>query len=100
MNKEKQPWEMIREEFIAYKKRLSIPVQVRMEASVGVPVGLTGGKYAQALKKAREKYGGATIEEIIHRNRVQYALTEGEPVPPEVLADYPDLKSSEFSDLT
>lgn len=65
---QKQPWEMTKEEF----RRHLIT---------------TEGFQAQPrdIKEAQS-------QSLIHRDYIQQALREGKPVPPEVLADYPDLK--------
>jgi GNAT superfamily N-acetyltransferase len=58
-------------EYLGYKK-----VKAKPEGAEATPAGL-----------------GA-----IHKRNVQRALAEGKPVPPEVLADYPDLEK-QFSAL-
>jgi hypothetical protein len=57
---------------------------------------------AERVKRAKEtvrlEYGiylsGRAGEGVIHEQVVKKALSEGKPVPPEVLKDYPDLKAS------
>ena len=63
---QKQPWEMTREEFV--KQSAAIPA--------------SGGFAARANAKIAKPY---------HRELVNQALRDGQPVPPAVLADYPDL---------
>jgi len=70
--KDKEPWEMTQREYIAYRER-------QTEGSV-VPLGSIG------LKKWHSQTGE------LHEAVVEAALRKGRPVPPEVLADYPDLK--------
>lgn len=61
-------------------------------------------KFSQLSKKAQKQIIGgdksvATVEQIRgqtdleHNRNIQKALSEGKPVPPEVLAEYPELKS-------
>ena len=56
----------------------------------------SGGTLQQAIDVAakghHEKYGLFETD-YLHRAMVKKALKEGKPVPPEVLADYPDLQS-------
>ena len=61
---EKEPWEMTREEFIKRRK--------------------------ERLKKGIE-YRGYFTPEQLHRRAVEGALQNKEPIPPEVLKDYPKL---------
>jgi len=50
----------------------------------------------------RGKWGSGTSEARFrnHRQSVEQALREGKPVPPEVLADYPDLKGAPNADTS
>lgn len=58
------------------------------------PYILEGGHRYDALKILGAKAFPAVVvvEGDAHTNAVRKALAEGKPVPPEVLADYPDLK--------
>ncbi len=44
-----------------------------------------------AIRGARADLGRVGSGEMLHRSGVEMALADGKPVPPEVLADYPDL---------
>lgn len=79
---EKEPWEMTREEFRKFRKE----------------------RHDRLYEKKRypypysEKTDWEITDAVEHRKAVRQAITEGRPVPPEVLADYPDLKpASEIS---
>ncbi len=79
----KQPWQMTYREFYPIAgseytsgERFGIPTVNKVPAQPGTKFG--------------EK--GATPEERIHRAILRKALSEGKPVPAEVLKDYPDLK--------
>jgi hypothetical protein len=45
-----------------------------------------------------EKTGRTLLKKPEHHEAVQQALSENKPVPPEVLAEYPDLKTQEATD--
>ncbi len=64
----KQPWEMTQDDYI-----------YEMTSGKGIPI-----KYQ--TKRMYDKY------EKLHEESVQQALSEGKPVPVEVLKDYPDLQ--------
>jgi hypothetical protein len=49
----------------------------------------------RAAKAKYEEIGVKAEAATNHRNLVEQAIREGKPVPPEVLADYPDLKPVE-----
>jgi len=77
------------------------PWQMRAERYVGSPVspqeiqsmeirGLSSGQIQYELQQAKAARQFSLGE---HKIAVQKALSEGKPVPPEVLADYPDLKA-------
>lgn len=69
--KAKEPWEMTKAEWI----------------------DATNKKYAEDNAKLRAQgFSGVTPNENAHYNQVKHALEAGKPVPPEVLADYPDLQ--------
>jgi hypothetical protein len=70
-SEEIQPWQMTR---LAYQKSKALQV------AEGIPV---------LPKERRDDVNGADGEE--HAHLVRAALARGEPVPAEVLADYPDL---------
>ena len=67
----KEPWQMTRKEMLAIAER-DFPTQKAKQE----------GYFA----KARQW----------HKNQVEKALSEGKPVPAEVLADYPDLQAKEL----
>ncbi len=71
----KEPWQMTKEEFINYIK--TMPRRYR-EALIG---GEGRGLVLEAYQTGKS----------VHQLLVERALSEGKPVPPEVLADYPDL---------
>lgn len=50
------------------------------------------GRYRQATKNPMKGNPHFAIEHHAHRALVEQAISEGKPVPTEVLADYPDLK--------
>ena len=76
----KEPWQMTREQYIA-----SDSATRRFRNQVET---LTGEARDRASKQWDRAFGGA---ERVHRQTVIDASRAGKPVPPEVLADYPDL---------
>ena len=74
----KQPWEMTREEYLGdiYGEE-QVPTEPYYDKAK--PIGKSG---------------------IEHHKAVQKALSEGLPVPAEVLAGYPDLASAETNEAT
>jgi hypothetical protein len=53
----------------------------------------------QGLRSRKKQVGNLTLKEWKtreHESRVRQAVREGKPVPPEVLADYPDLQENAF----
>ncbi len=80
----KEPWEMTRKE---YFKDNVVPGKVGF---TGAPLPKKDIKTkAQLVKELPPK----AIESLtnFHRQEIEQALAQGKPVPPEVLADYPDL---------
>ncbi|MBA7696186.1 hypothetical protein ES703_104829 [subsurface metagenome] len=75
----KEPWQMTKEKFINYIK--TMPRSYR-EALIG---GEGRGLVLEASQTGKS----------VHQLLVERALKEGKPVPPEVLADYPDLRTRE-----
>jgi len=71
----KEPWQMTKEEFINYIK--TMPRSYR-EALIG---GEGRGLVLEASQTGKS----------VHQLLVERAISEGKPVPPEVLADYPAL---------
>ena len=67
----KEPWQMTRAEWIEDTRRKLEPDNAKLRA---------------------QGYQGATPNESAHYNTVKNAIAAGKPVPPEVLADYPDIK--------
>lgn len=100
----KEPWQMTRKEFI------SIPLGMKLNTESEAFQKLGKKRQAEMLSKEAAKdaknraIGEWTDEDLsrsprddaaAHRNAVEKALAEGKPVPQEVLADYPELASSE-----
>jgi hypothetical protein len=84
--KAKQPWEMTREEVyknISKSKTASDAIDFNGER-VKIP-GMNIGKDAFTVKEIADEF---------HKRSVKQALSEGRPVPAEVLKDYPDLQSA------
>ncbi len=89
----KEPWEMTKEEYGTprFDKGMIVEYQT--------PDGLI--KKVKAITDRGERwlspdgeFAALTPEsavEYTHKKRIQQALSEGKPVPPEVLKDYPDL---------
>lgn len=98
----KQPWEMTRGEWQAQAKPARVQERLspesrsnlasshragpRQRESTHAPAYFAVDGVDIAFKTAKE------ARERGHRRVVEKALSEGRPVPPEVLADYPDLK--------
>lgn len=74
----KEPWQMTRKDYVNRFGR-----QVNTDESM--PVINTTGTLARIKSNVRKGYQEA------HKEFVDAALRSGKPVPPEVLADYPDL---------
>lgn len=74
----KQPWQMTTVEYRPYKVSLLTPEQQ--------------AKWTQPERVSGVKTNVENQWDAEHKQLVQQALSEGKPVPPEVLADYPDLK--------
>ncbi len=104
----KEPWQMTRSD---WGKAPGMPPEVRSDTMVldaqkqldqvnrkyGNLASLGSGKKADVARKATAKAEdvlGNVVDaayRTAHRESVERALREGKPVPPEVLADYPDL---------
>ena len=91
--KRKEPWEMTQEEW------LNDPVKRRMEAQ---EAGVKGTERQRIVGKGIDSriknYNDPPDNEQVylyavesHKNAIERALSQGKPVPPAVLADYPDL---------
>jgi len=83
----KEPWQMTKKEYVlkpieALKEQEKKEIQPFSEKIYGRPVTY----YETANYKAVEKR-----MEFEHKQAIQQSLSEGKPVPPEVLEDYPDL---------
>lgn len=106
----KQPWEMTREEVygnltgeeVRAIDRAMTPVEKRILLERGIDRstvekdqasrrGMSGAEYRSIIDDARRQ---AFYEVDPHASAVRNALREGRPVPPEVLADYPDLAAN------
>ena len=79
----KEPWQMMRDEYLSQTSRDAL-------AEVS-PTNQDARRYwAEEVVDPT----GHTIHHTAHKQAVRDALSEGKPVPPEVLADYPDLAKS------
>lgn len=60
------------------------------------PWEMTQSAYRNSLREGTETFPLSKVREIhsTHKESVQQALSEGKPVPKEVLKDYPELKTS------
>lgn len=94
----KQPWEMTQDEFVKEHKAIEAAWQLDKSKPSMSTFGKFHGKDYQAYVDAG-KFGNEvstlSYEQQKHKSEVRNALAEGKPVPPEVLADYPDLKPPE-----
>lgn len=103
--KAKEPWEMTREEWIAHaeqgklhkaKEGLVPSGQGRTKTRfrLGVESGYPHQDIAHfylSLRTNRDGTRAPGMGSLAHMEYLRDALSEGKPVPPEVLADYPDL---------
>jgi hypothetical protein len=99
----KQPWEMTRSEYVASDTRLDELGKRRDAAAMKIGgsqrwgearrfAGAKAGNRLDASDKARKVWAKQYDRlEAEHGKLVESAIREGRPVPPEVLADYPDL---------
>ena len=91
----KQPWQMTQAEYSDYTRMGSYPFGVSDEAVEqwmaveDTRKRLVGPRSGKEILAAADKYGKYSE----HRWIVESALSEGLPIPPEVLADYPDLRA-------
>lgn len=83
---EKQPWEMTTQEYQNYRKKLVDDLKTRPAEGIGDVEQI--GKYS-AYVRAKENLPNWKRD---HKEEIAVALSEGKPVPPEVLKDYPDLQ--------
>lgn len=81
------PWKMTREEYAKEQRRKSLEEWQKHFAAYP---GETLGRASEKAERDNES-GRNEKRDYSHRNLVRHALEEGRPVPPEVLADYPDL---------
>ena len=72
------------------KQKISTPVTVVRSGQGGLFVSDGGHRIMAAIKRG-DKTIPALISQDVHKEIVKNALSEGKPVPPEVLAEYPDL---------
>lgn len=84
----KAPWQMTRDEFMAEAKRQYESSPAHSLESTKTEKGKT--KYRETPNKVTPEIN--KMFEDGRRAIVQKAINDGKPVPPEVLADYPDLK--------
>ena len=78
----KEPWQMTRREF--------------MESWIRPQAKLRGDTEAQIQKDIDMMVEPPLFGESHHKQLIETALSEGKPVPPEVLKDYPDLAKAEY----
>lgn len=97
----KEPWQMTREEFAEKYERASwhpeyIEARGKVRAIVdktgksGIELGREGNK--EYLEAKAEMDAQLDIRNTPHVEHVRRALAEGKPVPPKVLADYPEIR--------
>lgn len=93
----RQPWEMTREEFTRpAREGLKRARDAAAKSRKIAPNASTRSIYVRAaetgLREQIKTYEtGLALDEAQHRREVKQALASGLPVPPEVLAEYPDL---------
>lgn len=100
---EKQPWEMTKAEYAesisTLKPRYNAllkEVAARTGADFRMDGGLERAARGEAFDLLKKEIGdpNLTFQDISgygHKNKIREAITAGRTVPPEVLADYPDL---------
>jgi hypothetical protein len=97
----REPWEMTRDDYlengVAFRGRVSDPRNPQSTAIRIAPFPFEGSEPVQTKPK---DLGAKGFGEAMHRRAIEQALSEGKPVPPEVLKDYPDLAVSEASTST
>ena len=71
----KEPWKMTRSEYVKVADNLKRNPVIEKRFKRDYPVELTQ----------------ETADKVYHQYEVEQAISEGKPVPPEVLKDYPDL---------
>jgi len=82
----KEPWEMTREEYLAQSEDISQMRKLRQEEE-GLSLSTPKDKrFATTALNAAIRN-----EKARHEESVRKAMTEGKPIPTEVLTDYPDL---------
>ena len=115
----KQPWEMTKEEFkkydyvgvfndvVKFKTYKSLKDGKKYKVTSKSNLGL-GGTIRWREIDSKKEYSG-TIGEfreaiygkgMTHKGMVHQALSEGKPVPPEVLKDYPELVNAEIDRIS
>jgi len=82
----KEPWQMTRTDFINQEVAGNYAQLEREKGAKASALSL--GKYAPGTRAEQES---KTWFSLSHEHSVARALSEGKPVPPEVLKDYPDL---------
>ena len=95
----KQPWEMTQRE---WNNQLADQYEsaVTGNESVNASRKRIAGYLRSGKLKAPPTGGDPNSPYKAHRGLVSQALSEGKPVPPEVLADYPDLAKAESKPTT
>jgi N12 class adenine-specific DNA methylase/GGDEF domain-containing protein len=94
----KQPWQMTQGYVSLEKAKQDFPITSKVEVRNGKPVYThsTTVKWDDGEKsfeiETRGQPNGADLASRLHKKVIEQAIAEGKPVPPEVLADYPDLK--------
>jgi len=89
---QKAPWQMTRAEYAGQRKLRAAARETVSEEKAGRRLAAGEAGFPQGhVYGLVEKLGDLPLLKQSHRQVVQKALSNGLPVPPEVLADYPDL---------
>lgn len=79
----KKPWEMTREEFLRFSKDYY--------DKHGNDEWLISKYHTDVTQETAEQNLGKSTGEVFYIQHIKNALSEGKPIPAEVLKDYPDL---------
>lgn len=85
---EKQPWEMTRGEYLSQSEDVSQMKKLRQKEE-----GLSLSTPSDKISATKAVNAAIRNEKSRHEQFIIEALRAGKPVPPSVLADYPDLKA-------
>lgn len=80
--KAKEPWQMTKDDYVGERYETEVAKDVERLRKQGIIASPNRSGIASGLN-------------FDHKQAVKRALAEGKPVPPEVLAEYPDLKPAE-----